>query len=71
MRRRSQPPVPWGRILGLLMAVTVTLICVVRGVEPVVILKRSIVAFLIVSGITAVVIYLLQNLDRRRSETSR
>ena len=62
---------PWGRIFGLMMAVTVTLVCVVRGVEPVVILKRSIIAFLIVSGTTAIVIYLLQNLDRRRSETPR
>ena len=71
MKTRRSPATPWGRVLGLLMAATVTLVCVCQGMEPIVILKRSLVAALIVGGMSSLVIQTLQVLDRQMSRHSR
>lgn len=41
---------PWGRIIGLLTAALVTLIGIVSGFEPFVILQRAVCASLLVGG---------------------
>jgi hypothetical protein len=53
------------------MAAVVTLVCVCQGMEPVVILKRSLIASFIVGATSALVIQVLQVLDRQTSRNSR
>jgi hypothetical protein len=53
------------------MAAVVTLLCVCQGMEPLVILKRSLIASLIVGGTSALVIETLKAVDRQNTRTSR
>lgn len=53
------------------MAAAVTLVCVCQGIEPLEILKRSLIASVVVGVISTLVIQTLQVLDRPTSRSSR
>ena len=60
-RRRKTP---WGQIAGMLAAASVTLVCVIQSIDPLEILKRTLIAFAAV----ALVITILGNLLEVKSK---
>lgn len=68
---RRQPALPWGKLAALLTASFATLVGVMCGVEPHIILWRAIVSSLGIGGIVAVCAPLLTRLLSRRVESRR
>lgn len=62
---------PWARILGMAVTVAVTLTCVVAGIEPVEILRRAALSFVIVATLTYLVTSTLQALAKRPNRSMR
>jgi len=56
---------PWGRIVGLLTACLVTLIGVLCGLEPDVILQRALISSMLVGFGAAFVVLLLEVASRK------
>ncbi len=50
---------PWGRIVGLLTACSVTLIGVARGIDPGIILLRAAIAAVLLGLLAALLNYLI------------
>lgn len=53
------------------MAVSVTLIGVVQGIEPLEILRRAVASFAIVATVIGLLLFTLTLLERRPTRTSR
>lgn len=63
--KRWRKPKPWARIAGMAASVLVTLICVALQLDPMEILRRAVLAFLLIAAVTAALSYVLQMFAER------
>ncbi len=65
-RSRENPPRPWGFISAILMSAFVTLVGIVHGLEPVVILQRAAVASITTGLVVSLVVGVAKPVLRKK-----
>ena len=69
--KRLRRKIPWGRVCGMMAAVVVTLLCVLSGIEPIEIVRRAALTFVVVAACTFAINTLLQAFEKRPTRSMR